>query len=280
VSPRLPVPRIRRRIGWELITCGWKGHVLVGADAREVRPEDALIAREYDGYRWYRCLRCDSWIQLPPPVEPARRHPPERDTIAIPARGQALRDRIVLRLIAVDRAFHFVVLTLLGVAVLFLAANQKTAHGEFERVLAAIQSGVAGGPVRTTGHVGILGELDKLFSLRAHTLYVVGIVLLAYGALEGVEAVGLWFTKRWAEYLTFIATALLLPFEVYEIVHRVSALKLIGFGINLAIVVYLVYAKRLFGLRGGGAVDEARRAASMSWHEIESTTPRAPDAVA
>jgi uncharacterized membrane protein (DUF2068 family) len=273
VSPRLPGPRIRRRIGWELIVCGWKGHVLIGTDAAELRPEDGLFAREYDEYRWYRCLRCDSWIPLPPPVEPAREHPPHRSEIEIPARGQALRDKIVLRLIAIDRGFHFVVLSLLGIVVLILAANQKTAHGEFERVLAALQGGVAGGPVQTTGHVGILGELDKLFSLRARTLHVVGIALLAYALLEGIEAVGLWFAKRWAEYLTLVATGLLLPLEVYEIVNRVSVLKLIGFAINLAIVIYLVYAKRLFGVRGGGAVDEARRAASMSWEEIESTTP-------
>jgi uncharacterized membrane protein (DUF2068 family) len=269
VSPRVPGPRIRRRIGWELIACGWKGHVLVGTDAAELRPQDALLAREYDGSRWYRCLRCDSWVPLPPPVEPRREHPPERSEIEIPARGQALRDKIVLRLIAIDRAFHFVVLTLLGIVVLILAANQKTAHGDFERVLAALQGGV----VQTRGHVGILGELDKLFSLRSRTLYAVGGALIAYGVLEGIEAVGLWFAKRWAEYLTFIATALLLPLEVYEIVNRVSVLKLIGFAINLAIAIWLVYAKRLFGIRGGGAVDEERRAAAMSWEDIESTTP-------
>jgi uncharacterized membrane protein (DUF2068 family) len=273
VSPRLPGPRIRRRIGWELVVCGWEGHVLIGTDAAELRSEDALFAREYDGHRWYRCLRCDSWVPLPPPVEPVREHPPDRDEIEIPVRGQALRDRIVLRLIAVDRAFHFLVLSLLGIVVLILAANQRTAHGDFERVLAALQGGVAGGPVQTRGRVGILGELDKLFSLRAHTLYVVGIAVLALAALEGVEAVGLWLGKRWAEYLTFLATTLLLPLEVYEIVHRVSVLKVIGFAINLAIVIYLIYAKRLFGVRGGGAVDEARREASMSWPEIESTTP-------
>jgi uncharacterized membrane protein (DUF2068 family) len=269
VSRGLPGPRIRRRIGWELIVCGWKGHVLTGTDAAELRPEDALLAREFDGSRWYRCLRCDSWVPLPPPVEPQREHPPDRGEIEIPARGQALRDKIVLRLIAIDRAFHFVVLTLLGIVVLILAANQKTARGDFERVLAALQGGV----VQTRGHVGILGELDKLFSLRSRTLYAVSVALLAYGLLEGIEAVGLWFTKRWAEYLTFVSTVLLLPLEVYEIVNRVSVLKLVGFAINLAIVVYLVYAKRLFGVRGGGAVDEARRAASMSWEEIESTTP-------
>ncbi len=277
MRPRNRGPRIRRRIGWELIVCGWKGHVLTGTDAKEIRDQDAVLVREYDGYRWYRCLRCDTWVPLPPPTEPARRHPPDRVEIEVPARGQALRDRIVLRLIAVDRAFHFVILALLGTGVLILSANEKAARGTFMRVLTAIQGGVAGGPVQTTGHVGIVGELDKLFSLRAHTLALFGIAVLALALLEGIEAVGLWYAKRWAEYLTFIATALLLPLEVYEIVHRVSPLKVIGFAINLAIVIYLVYAKRLFGVRGGGAVDEARREAAMSWGEIESTTPqRAP----
>ena len=111
----------------------------------------------------------------------------------------------------------------------------------------------------TTGHVGIVHDLDKLFTLSKGTLIEAGIALLAYAVLEGVEAIGLWHGKRWAEYLTFIATVVLLPFEIYELTERVSPLKLIGFVINLAVVVYLIYAKRLFGVRGGGAVDERER---------------------
>lgn len=247
--------------------------MLVGTDAAELRPEDALLAREYDGSRWYRCLRCDSWIPLPPPVEPSRRHPPDREEIEIPARGQALRDRIVLRLIAIDRVFHFLVLSALGIAVLILAAQNKGFRGRFQQVLTDLQRAIGGGPVQSRGHVGIIGELDKLFSLQTHTLHTLGIALLAYGALEGAEAIGLWTMRRWAEYLTFVTTTILLPLEIYEITRRVSALKVVGFAINLAIVIYLLFNKRLFGLRGGGRVDEERRAAAMSWEAIESTTP-------
>jgi uncharacterized membrane protein (DUF2068 family) len=187
-----------------------------------------------------------------------------------------LRDKVVLRVIAVDRALHFVILGLLGVAVLALAAHETSLRASFYRVLADLQRGVAGGPVQSTGHVGILHELDRLFSLRAGTLQGVGIALLVYAALEGAEAVGLWLAKRWAEYLTFVATTVLLPLEVYEIVHRATALKVIGFLINLAIVVYLLLAKRLFGLRGGGAAEEAQRARDMGWEAIERATPPAP----
>ena len=270
-----PPPRPRRKIDWELITCGTQGHELVGTDAAGLRPEDSLVAREAGPVRWYRCLRCDSWVALPPPVVPTREHPPDRSEIVVPARGKALRDKVVLRVIAIDRAFHFLVLGLLGIAVLAFAGNEASLRDAYYRVLTGLQGGVAGGPVQTSGHVGILHELDRLFSLRSGTLREVGIALLAYGVLEGVEAVGLWFTKRWAEYLTFLATTILLPLEVYEIVHRGTALKVIGFIINVAVVVYLLFAKRLFGLRGGGAVDEKLRALDMSWDAIERATPPA-----
>ncbi len=264
----------RRRTAWELVVCGFRGHVLPAADAAELRPQDALLAFEDNGVRWCHCLRCDTWTPIATPNDPAREHPPARDEIVIPDRGKALRDKIVLRLIALDRVLHFLILVSLGIAVLLLSRHEHAAHKEFERVLAAIQGGVAGGPVQTTGRVGFIGELDKLFSLQAHTLRTVGIALLAYGLLEGTEAVGLWLLKRWAEYLTFIATAILLPFEIYELTNRVSILKIIGFLINLAVVIYLIWAKRLFGLRGGGAVDERQREADVSWTAIEGSVPR------
>lgn len=272
-----PIPRPRRKIDWELIACGTGGHTLVGIDAAELRPADSIVAREEAALRWHRCLRCDSWVALGPPGAPSRRHPPDRAEITLPLRGKALRDKVMLRLIAIDRALHFVILGVLGVVVLAFTANRGTLrHGAFYRVLTDVQGGVAGGPVQTSGHVGILRELDRLFTLRAGTLREVGIALVAYALLEGVEAVGLWLTKRWAEYLTFVATTVLLPLEVYEIAHRVTATKVIGFIINVAVVVYLLLAKRLFGLRGGGAVEEAERAKSMSWEAIERATPQAP----
>jgi uncharacterized membrane protein (DUF2068 family) len=268
-----PPPRPRRHIDWELVACGWQGHALVATDAEMLRPQDAVFVRGDPAIRWHRCLRCDSWVALPSPGAPSRKHPPERHEIAIPMRGKALHDKVVLRLIACDRALHFVVLGLLGLAVLFIASHEGSLRSSFYRVLAAIQGGVAGGPVQSAGHVGILHELDKLFTLRSGTLTEVGFGLLGYALLEGVEAVGLWYAKRWAEYLTFLATVILLPLEIYELSHKVSALKLIGFLINVLVVVYLVYAKRLFGLRGGGAEDERLRNVEMSWEAIERATP-------
>jgi uncharacterized membrane protein (DUF2068 family) len=273
LAPGIQHPRRRRQLDWELITCGVRGHVLthrgVGAG------EDPHLVRDGHGVRWHRCLRCDGWFALPPVAAGSRAAAPTRGEIVIPLRGKPLRDRIVLRLIAVDRLVHFLVLGLLGIAVLAFAANRASLHDAFYRVLAALQGGVAGGPVQSSGHVGIVHDLDRLFTLRVGTLKEVGIALLAYAALEGVEAVGLWFAQRWAEYLTFLSTVILLPLEVYEIVNKGTPLKVIGFLINVAVVVYLLLRKRLFGLRGGAAADEAERERDMGWEAVERATPPA-----
>ena len=268
-----PPPRPRRKVDWELISCGLSGHHLVGIDARTLRESDAAVARDAGELRWHRCLRCDSWVALPPPQAPTRDYPPAREEIEIPIRGRALRDRFVLRLIAVDRIVHFLVLGLLGLALLLFAAHESSLRGSFYRVLAALQRGVGGGPVQSTGHVGIIGELTKLFSLQSGKVREVGVALIAYAVLEGIEAVGLWQARRWAEYLTFIATTVLLPLEIYEIVHGATVLKVIGFIINLAVVVYLLFAKRLFGLRGGGRAEQREREADMTWEALERATP-------
>jgi uncharacterized membrane protein (DUF2068 family) len=264
--------RFRPKLHYELIVCGLRGHELVGTDVGELRPEDELVAFEAEAVRWHRCLRCDSWLPLAPPKAPARPHLPPRDEIELPPRGKPLRDKIVLRLIAIDRAFHFVVLGLLGVLILVFASDRAKLHETFVRVVTDLQSGVGGGPVQTS-KVGIVHELDRLFSLKSSTLHLFAAAVLAYALLEGIEAIGLWYQKRWAEYLTFVATTVFLPLEVYELAHKVSPLKIFAFVVNLAIVVYLLVAKRLFGIRGGGAAEEAERERDVGWDAIERASP-------
>ncbi len=268
-KPRRFVPKFH----YELLACGFRGHELVGTDAAEVRPQDAPFVREWSGLRWYRCLRCDSWLPLPSPSKPSRRHPPAREEIELPPRGKALRDKFVLRLIAVDRALHFLVLGALAVAVFLVAKNETSLRDLFYRILADLQGGL-GGPSQTPNG-GLLGELQRLFAVSQTHLYETGALIAAYAVLEGVEAVGLWLMKRWAEYLTFVATTALLPLEVYELVKGVTVLKVIALVINVAIVAYLLWAKRLFGIRGGGAAEHEERERDSGWEALDAATPAA-----
>jgi uncharacterized membrane protein (DUF2068 family) len=269
-KPRRFVPRFH----WELLACGVDGHELVGLDARQVRPEDAPVVREQDGKRWYRCLRCDSWLPLPPPddSETTRDHLPPLDQIELPLRGKPLRDKIVLRAIAIDRAFHFVVLGLLALAVFLFASHQADLHHRFYKVLNDLQVAFGGNPSHPH-KTGILHTLDQLFTLESSKLRLAGLGISAYAALEGAEAIGLWYQKRWAEYLTFIATTALLPLELYELSHRVSPFKIAALIVNIAIVVYLLFAKRLFGLRGGAAAEEELRQRDVGIEALLRTTP-------
>jgi uncharacterized membrane protein (DUF2068 family) len=263
--------RFRPRFHWELLVCGVRGHALIGTDAARLRPEDAIVARDEHGIRWYRCVRCDSWLPLAPPSTPTREVPPSRDEIELPLRGKALRDRVVLRIIAIDRAIHCVVLAVLAVAVFLFARNEVRVRDLFYRVVNAVQ-GTTGGPAHASGH-GLLHTLEHVFTLKSSTLYAVAAAAAAYAALEGAEAVGLWYQKRWAEYLTFIATLLFIPYEVYELARAVSWFKLAAFVANLAIAVYLLLDKRLFGLRGGARAEERERERDTGWEALERTAP-------
>ena len=75
---------------------------------------------------------------------------------------------------------------------------------------------------------------------------VLAIGAFAYAALESTEGVGLAMRRRWAEYLTVIATGVLIPFEAYEVVHKVTLFRVGALLLNLAVVGYLAYRKRLF----------------------------------
>jgi uncharacterized membrane protein (DUF2068 family) len=265
--------RLRPRFHYELLACGTAGHELVGTDVADLAGADPLLVRDHGEERWYRCLRCDSWVVLGPPAHPARERMPPREEIELPLRGKPLRDKIVLRVIAVDRALHFVVLVLLAVAVFAIANDQASLRATFYRVVTDLQTSLGGTAHATRG--GFVGRIEELLGQRQGALKAAAAVLAAYGLLEGVEAVGLWLQKRWAEYLTFLATALLLPLEVYELTQKLSPFKIVALIVNIAVVIYLLFAKRLFGLRGGARAEEELRERDMGWTALERTRPQA-----
>jgi uncharacterized membrane protein (DUF2068 family) len=89
--------------------------------------------------------------------------------------------------------------------------------------------------------------IARLGALSRRQITVVGVGAIAYGGLELVEGAGLFWRKRWAEWLTVVATSLLIPFEIYELVNRPSPLKAAGLAVNILVVLYLIWIIRRKG---------------------------------
>jgi uncharacterized membrane protein (DUF2068 family) len=91
--------------------------------------------------------------------------------------------------------------------------------------------------------------LLKLSILDDRRLKELSVGTFIYSAIFLTEGVGLALGKRWAEYLTIISTASLLPLEIYELAKHASFGKGLALVINLAVVVYLVFELRRFPKR-------------------------------
>ena len=90
----------------------------------------------------------------------------------------------------------------------------------------------------------LLRALVYIGSFNHTTLLAISAII--YAGLEATEGVGLAMRRRWAEYLTVIATGILIPYELYEVVRRPTLFKVGALLLNLAVVGYLAYRKRLF----------------------------------
>ncbi len=74
-------------------------------------------------------------------------------------------------------------------------------------------------------------------------LWGVALGALAYSSLRFVEAYGLWRERAWAEWLALISGAIYLPFEIYELIRRLDAIRLGILAINVAVVLYMVFLR-------------------------------------
>ena len=86
----------------------------------------------------------------------------------------------------------------------------------------------------------IAAGLERLVGVGNTQLVEFSVIAVVYAALLFTEGTGLWLKKRWAEYLTAIGTALLIPFEIYEIYERFTWVRIAILVLNIFIVWYLV----------------------------------------
>lgn len=74
-------------------------------------------------------------------------------------------------------------------------------------------------------------------------LWFLASAALVYSAVRFVEAYGLWYRRTWAEIFAIGTGAIYLPIECYEIVQRVTAVRITVFVVNLLVVALVGYER-------------------------------------
>jgi uncharacterized membrane protein (DUF2068 family) len=141
------------------------------------------------------------------------------------------------RILAMIAAFKFVkALTLIAIGVSALKLVGSDLLDQSNTVFDALGHSIDVFPV--------LKLLRDIGALAPNSLKLAGAGAFLYAALFLTEGVGLWRQKRWAEYLTVIATASFIPFEVYELVLKRTWPRVGALVINVLVVLYLLYRLR------------------------------------
>jgi uncharacterized membrane protein (DUF2068 family) len=90
----------------------------------------------------------------------------------------------------------------------------------------------------------LMWVMEKVAKVDDHRLRQLSVGTFFYAALFSCEGIGLALRKRWAEYLTVIATSSFLPIEIYEIIVRPNEAKVLVLFLNVIIVAYLIWVIR------------------------------------
>jgi uncharacterized membrane protein (DUF2068 family) len=235
-------------VNWNLFGCAWSGHISYEPDEPEL--SSRLMAQTAGGEAW-RCLRCGAFVTDGDHTSgPAALAPLVR-------RGKELRSQLLLRVFAVERFFRFLILGAAAYGIWRFRYDMAGLQRTFDNALPAIRD-----LYRDLGfdvnRSRLLGFIQHSFSLNPRTLLYLAIGLAAYAIIELVEAVGLWLGRRWGEYFAMVATSVFLPYEIYDLTVKVTWLRVGALLVNLLLVVYLVWSKRLFGVRGGKRAYDAQ----------------------
>lgn len=253
---------------WNLLGCA-RRHVTFAPDEPELR--ERLSVHTPVGEAW-RCLRCGSYVV----GEPAARGPAAE--APVPRRGRELRDAIVLRILALERALRGLVILGAAYAVWWYRDEKSDLQHAFDQNLPLFRP-IADRLGWQLSDSSLVHEVRHLLTISQTALLLIALVLVAYAAVEAVECAGLMSLRRWGEYFAVIATAAFIPFEIYEFVEKQTWVRVIALLFNIAVVVYIIGTKRLFGARGGVRAYEAERTSAriMELHAVGETDrqPRA-----
>ena len=226
---------------WNLRACGRHGHETFAPDEPELR--DRLHVSTPAGEAW-RCLRCGTFV-----VGEANGSGPAERAPEVP-RGRLLRDRTIMRLLAAERVVRGAALFFIAFLIIRFRGREQELKDTFNNDLTLFRP-VADQLGWSLDDNKIVRGISRVFELSPTTLTWITIGVIAYGTLQVVEAYGLWTMSRWGEYLAVVATSVFLPWEIYEVTEKITLLRVGALIINIAAVIWLLWSKRLFGLRGG-----------------------------
>src|SRR5579863_3466985 len=82
---------------------------------------------------------------------------------------------------------------------------------------------------------------EKAELLNDPILRRIGLAAFCYAAVGILEAIGLYLEKTWGEFLTLIITASFLPFEIHEIMRRLTPMRVGLLVANILVLVYLIW---------------------------------------
>jgi len=82
--------------------------------------------------------------------------------------------------------------------------------------------------------------LDKASLVNDPLLRRIGLAAFCYAGVATVEGIGLYLEKAWGEVLTLIITASFLPWEIFEIIKRITWLRVGLLTINVLVFMYLL----------------------------------------
>ena len=97
--------------------------------------------------------------------------------------------------------------------------------------------------------------VDWLTNIKGGTIVGISAGMFVLSALNFTEAYGLHIRRRWAEWLTVIATSLFIPLELYEVIQKQTSVRIGALVLNLAIVYYLAKHKELFSKKSFGLLN-------------------------
>lgn len=83
--------------------------------------------------------------------------------------------------------------------------------------------------------------LNHLSGITPREVKEIGIGGFLFAAIFLVEGVGLWLERRWAEWLSVLATSVFIPLELLELFRHASLPKLIALVLNSLVVAYLIF---------------------------------------